>query len=671
MLGSRLYIFGCVLFVLAKLYLVLPTTYAVGVPRLGDDALVYLWKGHLAGLGGIQSHRGLTDIVEQRVRQDDPSPDLNLKRAQVSQRTVGDSQYVYSRVTQLFGSFIGDPKWVFFATELVGIFLMAVGISWFLAELVGKSAAGLALIFLAFAILPNQGMYAFIPSTLALSAALCLWAYLWRNPFSPKLWGIALATFIILGIHPIGLLYVLLTPLMLVVRLNYSFSDYTTSVRVAKVFLMCISGLALSAVYRNLDPTILTAPNAIEGSIAHGSEIFKNLGSSAGWIFDPIIRKNLLLFACLAVSAVILKTFIVPPCIRNLGVGTLLVLAGSLYFYLPGYPAELFSRVFVFAFIILSGVVARLALVCWEGPMKRSWLAVAAFSMGTLLSAIHWVLDYVPHVMNWRKESISAITLKERLEELDSSRPIVYAETDYSLTYSMLQGGWRYPTIAFNMLKDARDLERVVRSQQPQAILVKNFDDLNTLSKAGSKTFLPRAHSLHSSAISGFTLIRDGGSPMSSLSLLVRSPDGAGGLYIKAYGAGGAQIAPGLRYAFQDHYYGWIDFNFPGDTWRISVEFLKDGISVEGVRGRPRQLITLQDARIRWPWSEGWGLSYSYGDKKQKTVVVRFTSLDLLETVGASELAKYVSNDQPVLADDSGIVFMRAGPTIRPVERFP
>ncbi|MDP2788061.1 MAG: hypothetical protein Q8O79_08315, partial [Pseudomonadota bacterium] len=218
--GKALLFLGLLVFLLAKLYLIVPTTAALAVPRLGDDSLVYLWKGQLALTENADSLPALRDVAMQRQLQDGADQELRWMRSNVAQRTLGTMTPSYNLIAASALALIPDLRWAFAMTELVGLALMAVGMGWFLFELVGPAVAGVALFPMAFAILPNQGLYSFIPGTMALSCSLILWAYLWRSGRHARSWIVAAAALWILGLHPIAKIYILLTPALYWLRLK-------------------------------------------------------------------------------------------------------------------------------------------------------------------------------------------------------------------------------------------------------------------------------------------------------------------------------------------------------------------------------------------------------------------------------------------------------------------
>jgi len=198
---------GFTVFLVAKLFLVVPFTHFAGAPRQGDDSYVYLWKGTLFQRGYDVNVSALKDIAFYHSHQSDADP---AALARVYMRTHGAVNYLYDAFTTLLLRAGLTPKWVIGTEEIVGALLMSVGFAFLLSTIFGQEAAGIALCFLAFLILPNQGVAYFIPSTLALSLGAILWAIVLRLQWRSAIWVAVSVCLILPAIHPIGKLYSLI-----------------------------------------------------------------------------------------------------------------------------------------------------------------------------------------------------------------------------------------------------------------------------------------------------------------------------------------------------------------------------------------------------------------------------------------------------------------------------
>ena len=252
-------------------------------------------------------------------------------------------------------------KWTFSITEIVGVVAMAAGFAAFLKILVGPAAAGLGLLLLAFAILPNQGIYAFIPGTFSLSLSMLLWAYLLKAKSEAKILPVLLATIIILGIHQISKIYILAAIVIHAIGLG----RFSAIFQRRNLLLYGSVGVTvLIAFILSKFLPILAQPSLESfGSAAFGGGVVENLKSSLSLIIDPFVRKNLLLVSLFLIGLIFYRKKSLTPklgLILALISGLLLI---SMIHILNGYPAELFSRLFVPFAVVAAGVAGKFVLL--------------------------------------------------------------------------------------------------------------------------------------------------------------------------------------------------------------------------------------------------------------------------------------------------------------------
>src|SRR5688572_19091182 len=80
---------GVSVFLGARLWLILSAALVMGMPRLGDDAYTYLWKGALSRSGYLTDRPALQDILALHALPDSPVEELTWQRSRVTMRAVG------------------------------------------------------------------------------------------------------------------------------------------------------------------------------------------------------------------------------------------------------------------------------------------------------------------------------------------------------------------------------------------------------------------------------------------------------------------------------------------------------------------------------------------------------------------------------------------------------
>ncbi|MDO9224753.1 MAG: hypothetical protein Q8M09_03940 [Pseudomonadota bacterium] len=646
--GKALLFLGLLVFLLARLYLIVPTTAALAVPRLGDDSLVYLWKGQLALAGNADSLPALRDVAMQRHLHDGADQELRWMRSNVAQRTLGTVTPSYNLIAASALALAPDLRWAFALTELVGLALMAVGMAWFLLELAGPAVAGVALLPMAFAILPNQGIYSFIPGTLALSCSLILWAYLWRSGERARGWIVVVAALWILGLHPIAKIYVILTPALYWLRLK-QWSAWK-SPPMLRITLACGLTLGMVMLLPQIVPALRPPPSEIMGGLDLIGGATNNLRAVMGLAWDPIIRQNLL-WALLVLGALLIapRSTLAWP-LGWLILGAAGLLGASLAFWLPGYPAELFSRIWVLFALFTSAAGARFVLAWVPRQDVSGRLLRGAFGFLLGVSALFWGIKYVPSVMNWRNEVIVEDVIRQQLAAIPSGSTLLYAETTVALQASLLLGGERLGALAYPMLAGTASLARLLEERHPPLVVLPSDTRLNSLAEGRSKRFTHRRQGLYAGTVSSFSVARNGGQSLQALSLLA---EGQGEpIRWEAFDSAGNAIAQGqLPWPTSTR---WQSIDVPPMAERVRFVLPNEAGWMLGLgAGTPQ-------TGVLWPWTTGWVLSYGFRNKgADKNVHIEFSVRSLLQRFQAEPLLRYTNTADPVHSDAGGLVFLK------------
>lgn len=652
--GRLLLVAGLLVFLIAKLYMVLLTTAALAVPRLGDDSLVYLWKGRLATLGYSANLPALQDIRTQRFLDDKPSQTLAWMRSNVAQRTLGTMTPAYDVVEGLALGVASDLRWASALVEVAGVLLMAAGMGWFLMELCGPAAAGIAMAVMAFAVLPNQGIYSFIPSTLSLSCGLLLWAYLLRFGNGARAWLVFAVALAMVGLHPIAKVYVALSPMVLWLRLG-RLADCKAPA-VLRTTAACAAAIAIGLLLPLMLPELRPPPSAIMGAVDLREGLARNLSAVGPLLLDPVLRKNLLWAALFLGALVVARRRIFTRSFSMPLLGVLGLLGISLVYFLPGYPAELFTRLLVL--FVLFGAAAGGRFIVHlvdDGGLART-LAIGVTSVGLLLSAAFWTGRYVPSIMNWRNEVLLEQPIRERLASLSDGTTLLYAETTFALQASLALGGYRLGALAYPMLAGTQSFDRLLAERRPPVLVAPGYTALNSLAERRSKTFAPRRQGLYLPVVDRLVISRGEGLDLSEMQILVEPASSSGaGVHLswQAISANGQPDGAARSLALPMHK-AWLSLPVPPDSMGVKLLFPDADAWILGIRSGESAHSVL------WPWQAGWSLVYGFrGKNDEKPVRIEFTTRALLDHAQAADLLPYVNSNDPVLADDGGLVFLR------------
>ncbi len=186
----------------------LPLTGWSLVPEV-DDALTYVLKTKQLQECWRQNCPALEDLKQQLFV---PTPDpaaakqMDLARSRLFPVYHPLFSLLLLGLHRLGLDLLAAYQWLWRLSPL----LFGGAFACLLTVLVGPAAAGMALGLLAFKVFPDTGLHHLVPSNLAMAAAVLVWARLVaRQGWAP--WTLVLSALILPGIHPVGVLYSLVS----------------------------------------------------------------------------------------------------------------------------------------------------------------------------------------------------------------------------------------------------------------------------------------------------------------------------------------------------------------------------------------------------------------------------------------------------------------------------
>lgn len=645
------------LFICVKLaYIFLPMN-ALGMPRLGDDSLQYLRPAGQLVSGYDTSAPALSDILMQAGLDDGADDKRRWWRARVQKNTLGSHSPLYDVMNAAILSTGLSLKWAFAVSESLIAVAMGLGVAMFLNVLFGAPAAALGVVLLGFAILPSQGMQHFIASTLALSLALMLWAYMLRardrvNPAVVLPAGAAL-----LAIHPIAQIYLFVGVVAHLLMIGPSPAWWRRNVVVTTV------GLGLLVITAQILPSYVTylgvnAP-AVQGGFDAGSGLMSNI-IFAGFYLERLGGKyvpGILIIAFIAPfvagrEAIVRRPLI--PVLAGLGIASVV----SLFFYMPVFPAEVFSRLIVPLTVVFAGIagVGLASALRSARPLAlRAGAGVAALAVVALMVG-PWY-DRIAQNLEFRPNIIDETALAEQLGLLPDGTTIFYLEADVTLIASLLAGGSRHGALVAHMLHATPSLVLLVKARKPVLAAVPLPIALN-MGHARNSHFLAERRNGFDFRYTSKLRIGGTGQPMARLYLWVTNPGGDPlTLRVHENPASESPVKGGREIAISPAHSGWVRIDSGARKLRgVLVELPERTGWIEGISpGLPEE-------HIRWPWNARLGVAYlERGAAEQEFKPMQFSIPSLFKASLASQylpLVRLIRRKNPVLWDDSGIVFL-------------
>jgi len=658
----HLFLLGIVAFWLPKLAGILLQTNAMDQPRLGDDALLLLWRGEQVNVSGLvasmspidkNSPRALRDITDLCPPTD--SYELSRKQNWCERTSVGFARPHFVMGANLIASGVLatglDLKWSFAIYETIILTLATLGFSYLLLRAVGASGAGVGLMLLALASVPSaQGLHQFIPSFLVMGLSMGLWATLigcrtWKGTIPALIGFPVLAWF-----HPISLLFAGGGILIFFFENRNILNAKKLVQAIIVVTTLLATILALSEVVRDVLLTELTQN--------FWSNFWLNLDSTPGF-FTTFGMQNPGLAALLILSAIFWKRSVNAQ-VAIIGTALLVLMVLSFLHVTSSYrytfPLDLFARFFTCFLILSAGVAGNLILSFdkKEKKFRRFVLAAVVFSAATA-SAPSWINSSLLNV-NHRQNIVNRADIQRGLAELREDSVIAYGEIDISLPAILLSGGHNKGAIPALGLEEPR-LIKAIKDRRPDAVVVPLFPSLNTLAAVRSRNLEARQFGIIGE-YNDRVFITSRNLSIVSLSLKLSNTSGTAQTIGPIFIRGSRQSGRGRDIVLSSGKEEWFHFDFPlvADVRQIQLTLPEASVWVKGVliNEEPKGL-------VNWPWSIGAQVAWHYrnaGPKIGRTL--DFTVESLLKRWSVPHaLGDTVRFNAPVVSDKGGIVFMK------------
>jgi hypothetical protein len=445
--------------------------------------------------------------------------------------------------------------------------------------------------------------------------------------------------------HPIAKVYLALTLAFYWIRLR-NLKKRELLLMFKLLVTLCIP-LMLYIFLPKILPILKLPPSEIMGDINFSEGISYNLPSALNKITGSFIVHNIL-WTLLLVGSFLLgikKTFAYP--LNYLFFGMIVALIMSLVFILPGYPAELFDRLWVVMFMI-GALMGGKFLYTSKNKFTIYYKIIFTFFL-IIISGAWWSIKYVPEVMNGRSETLIESIFKENISTIPLNSTILYVETNFTLETALLLGAEKYGALAYPMLKESDDLVRLLYERKPNILMAPADINLNSLSKSGAKKFMRRQQGLNFEYVKEFKIQRQNGSPLNKVYLYfsdVKSKK------IKLTWEASARDGKILKFGEQIIQGESTKLEVPINTETLHVKVPEISFWLKGISGR-------DNSKLTWPWNEGWRLGYNLRYKNKPEILIDFTPTALLQKNDASDLTKYVDKTSPVIQDKGGIIFLR------------
>jgi hypothetical protein len=379
---------------------------------------------------------------------------------------LGSNQVAFSAVLAALNYAGLDLMDSYRAICLVAPLLFGLGFAYLLSAAWGRTVAGLTMLLLAFKVFPDTGLYCVVPSNVCMGLATFLWArVLARDGATP--WAFVVATPVLIGLHPIGIAYVLMAG---------SMALYLRGFRMRTIALVSLAAFVPVVLFATLYPNRAYDLGSYFQGLHLRSLVFQGFDSLARVFVDLTVLRDGL-FGPLPVFAVLVVVGFAAalPETRE-RIAKALVVCGAFLvvslFFPPRAPGDFFLRIWIPVAVIAFGSLgsAYRYAFCRAHAFARSiasdkammkhrtvvawWpVALVALCLGYGIQASADGMEQILHMANFLKERLPLKVCTSQMDELKARAKPGDAVLYTSMTvmpYYFIHGAMAYGAVYYH-----------------------------------------------------------------------------------------------------------------------------------------------------------------------------------------------------------------------------
>jgi hypothetical protein len=342
-------------------YLILTPVFSRSGPPEPKDTLPYIARTERMEKCFWGDCPALKDLAIQ-FSEPSTSREVEIYRSWAS-TIFGSNQVGFSLVLLLLKQAGIDVMTGYRVMCVLAVLLFGTGFAYLLTALWGRSAAGLALLLLAFKVFPDTGLNFVVPSNLCMGMATLIWARIITRR-GKALWTLGIGSLILVAFHPIGAAYALFAGV-----LALAFSGVTFSRRMLATAAVVLIVLALAIVL----PTRIYNLSEYFSSVGL-RDVLSQGGSSLAKVVVEVVNLGHGLYGALPLflSCIALGMIVASPGHRHqvaifLKIYSIFLVVSL--FYPPRPPADTFLRMWIPLVVVLFGAIG----MAWKTTLVFAW----------------------------------------------------------------------------------------------------------------------------------------------------------------------------------------------------------------------------------------------------------------------------------------------------------
>lgn len=637
---------GIFCFALARLFMIFVSGYYMGLPRLGDDALIYISKG-TSFYNGYNLKSKLRESVNSQLSIQD-HVDLNQIKTnwRIANQAVGGANYLQDFFAGIIYKLTGNSRITFVIMETVIALIMTSCLAYFLIALWGQAQAGWTMFLISGLLLPGQGLHYLIPSTLALSLGFLLIAVC-AQP-GKRYWTILALSTCLAFIHGIGAVWICVAAFLSIVLLIQRRNEdrrIHIEMATAGILLALFVPLAIKF-WLGKSVAFFSAPYI--SAAPPSGDLFEIIqtnfrGLQAVILSMPLNYKLLMILAVLSFPLAVFKRLID---LRTAAVTSIIVflLVPAALVQVPFYPGEVLIRMCVAASIPLIAVLIQCGL--WVS--RTSDALLYGFKVGLIVLSAFFVRDFVKYIEEnfERPYVIDDVIYKKFVSSLDSKKDrLFFLETEYSFRLSVANGDVNFESFHWPLLNHQSQGITYLTSNQSVILISPVTNSLNSVNQFDPSARIKRKIGFLSEMVSTIVLASKTQFPP-SIQLFIQNSGPATFISVST--------AKDETIKIPSQFQGWISVNTAGAS-EISISLNKEP---ELLLGGLNTAANTPPDKSNWPWGQDIRATIFSRKAPIRKVEVDFSVNGILKEHDAQHLLPNIQSFE-TLNDQSGILFAK------------
>jgi hypothetical protein len=274
------------------------------------------------------------------------------------------------------------------AVCVIAVLLFGIGFGYLLTVLWGRTAAGMALLLLAFKTFPDTGLNFVVPSNLCMGLATLVWARVISRE-GRALWTLGIGSVVLIAFHPLGAVYSLIAAILALALSGTTFSRRAWATAAVAAGILAVALLMPTRIYNLSEYVSIVTPVQI---LTQGARSVAKALVEAVKLDQGLYGSLPFFLACIALGVIVASPEQRARLVTFLKVYSVFLVVSL--FYPPREPGDTFLRLWIPVVVALFGAIGA----AWQTALRLAWNWMKGFSSDSRKAVFQGVKESWPLV---------------------------------------------------------------------------------------------------------------------------------------------------------------------------------------------------------------------------------------------------------------------------------